>query len=310
MDAPMHLRVRFLASICTFGTLRMLRPFLDAGADINEGKGPHNYLAAAAYSKNFEIFQILLDSGAVVGPALLRLLFLNFRYSDEEFRFYITMTADHAIQVEFDESKDDDSILSFLYYWRCSDVITPILEHFLCAGLFINGRLFGGESIFLKESYIFVAIIRERDQALSLLLKHGIDSRTQIGHQFNCPAWYSETRSCTWLTLAVRFGRAPCVKILLKYVDVHVCDGSGYNALELAKYYTTEKHPRLEHNHRLGVIFAEDDDRVLAVLEEAIASQAEGCPDGVIATRKVIPTPDAGTELFTFRSWKCKSMAL
>ena len=307
MSASTPLRVHFLSMICTSGTLRMLKPFLDAGIDINEAEAYSSYLGKAAGGTNREIFQILLDSGAAVYPALKYLSHNKPRFPAEDYCYYLLSIVDRITQIDFkDHSRDPISCL--LIGWDESGVTISALEHFLCTGLFNDGELFGGENISLYQRYIFLAICYNRYRALSLLLDYAIDSQRQIGDQFNSDTVFSEHGSYTWLTLAVHSAQTSCVEAIVKYADIHVRDGSGRNALELAQHYAVATHPRAPGPFFYYVISADDDNKVLAILEKAITSQQSSCLDSIVATPDVIRTPDAETELFARGMSKSKSI--
>ncbi|MCJ1384632.1 hypothetical protein MMC17_007750 [Xylographa soralifera] len=305
MNASTSPRVQFLGMICTFGTFRMLKPFLDAGVDVNEGdQTGDSYLGKAVGAENFEIFQILLDRDAAAGPAFFHLPSMSGPYDHKHLlRDYIPRIVDQVTYMDFNEYFYDP-IHNFLRRWSYPNVvIIQALEHFLCTGLFNNGRLFGGESISLDESYIYQALRYGHDRALSLFLKHGIYQQSQIGNQFSCPYFFSELRYDTWLTLAVHLSDAACVEVLLKYADMHVRDGSGRDALEWARYYMAGKHPR-RAEFPPYTTNAEQDKRILVILEKALASQPMTHSESVIATPDIIPNPDAEPGLFAYRSWK------
>ncbi|MCJ1432871.1 hypothetical protein MMC27_002229 [Xylographa pallens] len=302
MSASTDLRVHFLSIICTSGTFRMLKPFLDAGIDINEVGRGNSYLGMAARASNLETFQILLDSGAAVGPALSYSSYVWVRAPAEDLPYYLQSMLDRITQIDF---KDDlhDPILSLLKNWNESNVTASALEHFLCTGLFNHGRLFGGENIPIKESYILWAICVGQDRALSLFLEHAIDLQRQLGDQFGCDGGWLKSGSYTWLTLAVYWGRASCVEIIVKYADIHVRDGSGRNALESAREIKADHHTRRWDTQR-GSVNPKDDDKILAILEKGSASQPIIYSESNIATRNITAKPDAEAGLFARGSWK------
>ncbi|MCJ1397808.1 hypothetical protein MMC11_001004 [Xylographa trunciseda] len=305
MSAAADDRVSFIHAICTSGTHLMLKPFLDAGIDVNEDTSADgSYLGSAASVRNSDIFHMLLNSDAAVGPAL-RYVSSNFTWSADDLRCYLQPMVDQVTLLDFTDHRHDP-IHKLMHSTLDSDVITQTLEHLLGAGLFDNDRLFGGECTVLYESYIFNAIYKSHGRALDLFLSYGINPDRQISDQFKCGSKYSEYRSYTWLTLAVHTGKASCVKVLLKYADMHVRDGSGCNALELARNFAAGGHPRwTEYRQHVG---KEDDDEVLAVLEKALASQPISNSGDLTITHDVIQKPDAEPGLFAYGKWKGKSI--
>ncbi|MCJ1388436.1 hypothetical protein MMC18_001283 [Xylographa bjoerkii] len=306
MSAWVWHRKTFLEALCTSGTRLMLEPFLNAGFGVNEDLSYCSYLGKAAYAKNVETFQILLENGASVSPALEYLLDCERVTCSKKFlRYYITAMVDRITYLDFDDYHHDP-ILILLNGWSergDSDVTTQELEHLLGTGLFNHGRLFGAESVPLSQSYVYRAIQDWQDEALNLFLKLGVDPHRQIGHQFDCSSGLHKLRVHSWLTLAVHFGRVPCVEVLLRYGDMHIRNEHGRSALEWARYYTTGRHPR--HALTWGrTIYEKDDRKILALLEKSFASQPMSSSDDVTASRDILPEPDVKTVAIQHGNWR------
>ena len=70
LDAPLRQRNIFLRTLMKKGTTTMLKPFIDAGLDLDEGDVTQNYLSLTAELSNTDFFNMLIDAGADCERAL------------------------------------------------------------------------------------------------------------------------------------------------------------------------------------------------------------------------------------------------
>ena len=275
--APRYSRVDFLRAISASGTHIMLKPFLDAGVDVDEGGTLNNYLGSAARNEKLESFHMLLDANANTALALP-----DFLYS----RDLSSQSGKHFLSTLFENVRpttlhklDDDPLLALVGYeevlQKCPRALHILLEN----GAFHNCGLYGGRDVNADESNMLKAILYNWSHAVELFLDHGAEANIQIGQLYTASEPYHETiTQYTWLTLAVEAGRARCAEILIKYgAKITYPDGSGTTALQLAHDNIDCEHPRKFSLDRYQsyLVEAAEDIEILEVLERGLAGESE-----------------------------------
>lgn len=304
LSAPSDVRVAFIELISLQGNISMLEPFIDAGIHVNDGGIEHSFLGSAALFGNLETFDLLLQNGADTALGISHVfrrctLPKGFEYC---LLTMINRTTSLDIGYQNCDLVSELCSLPLEHTWK-----PPVLAVLLDRGLFNNLYLVGSASVPLSKSYVFNAIDYKQTQLLQLLLDRGVDMHSQLGDQFDCSSHSDEPYQLfTWLTLAVNFGYTSCLEILVKYSDIHLRDGNGWSALELARHHAAVTHPRVVGVPMFwatGYIAADTDDKTLAVLQTALARQPMSSSSHQSHVKKTIPSQDLQRELNIQRSW-------
>lgn len=246
-SAPTAARVKFLQTISSSGTHTMLKPFLNAGVDVNEGGLWDNYLGSAAANGRLETFHMLLDAGANAALALPGYL----RRRD----WPSGPTLEHSLATLFENTFLNSELLE---HWRSQEV----------------------EETILLGRWMLAIIRHNRPDMLDFILSHGVDLNVEIDCLFN---YWSVLNPRTWLILAVECGSVTCVDILVKYgAKVDHLEKSGRTALQQAQSNTACYHPRLffffddiEKTILSNEVKAADDIQILAILKRTLEARHE-----------------------------------
>lgn len=281
-DAPADNRLEFFKLVIAKGTISMLRPFLDAGIVVDEGDwyGNTNLLGWAAAKADLDMVQALLDVGANGALALPYFLGHSENHPASRFDNLLSLLIEKISPISFTEDLDrfPDPLLSVLKsdraYEACPQAVNVLLDN----GALNDGSLHGSKDLFPCNSQMFAAVTHGRSEAVGLFLKRGVESHSQIELLFNCDRGHLQTiKLCTWLTVAVEYGRAACAEALIRYgAKITTPDGSGKSAIEMARLNTTKDHPRTpchkQKYSKVEVCLVQDME-TLTVLEQALLLQ-------------------------------------
>jgi hypothetical protein len=260
-NAPDKDRIQFFRIISKWGTSEMITPFARAGFDLDEKSSNEktpwlrlSYLGKAVKWGNLNTFHALLDAGASPTKALIHLR----RYPDslpacehpESRKEMILSLAERADPQEI--ARNDQSIFSLLL--RTDEVrrysaaaADGLIERFILS----RENIIRDETPELLNSYIFIAIILDLPHILQYFHEHGfhIDGNAKVGRVLGgrgvAVIKSDVVGEYTWLSCAVHFGRAECVRFFLQNgANFARQDPSGYASLQMARDYAAAPHPR------------------------------------------------------------------
>lgn len=277
-SAPPKYRVSFLKTISLSGTPSMLRPFLDARIDVNEGKTWNSYLGNAAANGQVKMFHMLLDAGANTALALPQFLRCGEALAAPLFEQLLLTLLENIVPTVL-SSNDEDPLPGVLSSTKALQSCPQAPNILFRNGIFREEGLYGQEDVYISQSYMLQAILASRPVLVELLLDQGAEADVRIGHLFRLDRTARKNfETYTWLTLAVEWGRASCADVLVKHgARLAAPDGSGRTALQLARSHVASEHPRfLDCYYYLdwGATAAQDAE-TLAVLEGALVGQPE-----------------------------------
>lgn len=280
-------RYRFLALLCRFGSVSMVRQFIDFGMDVNGSSWFNNLLGNAAACGNMEVVRMLLEHDA--NGSLAMKVFLHDIYSrnlsDALFKHLLELLVEHARPAAFDPKVD--ALLAIIESSRALCFHSKAPEILFDRGVFTDSCF--GETvqshwspkprrILSLYSYMYYAISDRNSSVVSFLLQKGAHANTRISHSFDCKGCWFE--SCTWLTFATMRGAASCADALIQHgADIIALDGAGRSAIQLAKNHAIAPHPRIgeeQYGYGLYGITAEEDAETLAVVERAFNIRFQG----------------------------------
>ena len=205
-------RIQFLCTLCRHGTEAMLKPFLDAGIDVDEGHLWYNYLGAAAATQNVPIFNMLIRAGANTALALAAFfdhrnylttevpknLFQVILQCNNPFRFCDSLDDPFGsrddLQDPFKSKYDlNDPFILEHHLNRTGDPLIKIMvptvyEDFPDAPQILFGRkafrneaLNGGRDVHVSDCYMYNAIRYSRPKIVELCLNHGFQASGLLG---------------------------------------------------------------------------------------------------------------------------------
>ena len=132
------------------------------------------------------------------------------------------------------------------------------------------------------ENYIFLAINGDRPDILELLLHYGGQADMKIADV--CDVKYfkeDKLKDRSWLTFSVTMGHTECANVLIKHgANATALDGAGMSAINLAKSYVDDPHPRINYSHFRRSswkysVSAEQDIKTLELLKRALHLEEE-----------------------------------
>jgi len=295
--APTKDRIELLKILSKWGTGAMLTPFLGAGFDINETTANElvpslrlNYLGKAVRWANPETFRTLLDAGAAPTWALIYLsryptALPPTRYPNSRREMILTL-AERAEPEHLAQREED--MLSLLL--RSDEVreYCPTAADRLIDKFFLQPNISRPKATKLLNSYVLIAIILDLPAILQLSFNHGlcINKNQKIGKLHGGSRVVIKgdiIGRFTWLTFAVHYGRAACVKTLLEIgANIARRDPCGRAALQMAEDYAAGPHPRAAialsiwpYQPHPRYVSAEDDADTLAILQLATNAQCD-----------------------------------
>jgi ankyrin repeat protein len=284
-------RIQFLKIVSKWGTSEMIAPFVRAGFDLDEKSSNEqtpwlrlSYLGKAVKWGNLDTFHALLDAGACPTKALIHLS----RYPDslppcehpESRKDMILSLAERAHPQQIAGS--DESSFSLLLRTDevrrySSTAADGLIERFILS----RDNIIGQETPELLNSYILIALFLDLPYVLQYFHDRGfhIDGNTKVGRVLGGPGLAAIKSDVvgkyTWLTCAVHFGRASCVKFFLESgADIARLDPSSWTPLQMARDYAAGPHPRAAtkiyiwpYQPPQRVVSAEDDGAALDVFQ-------------------------------------------
>lgn len=290
LDASVKERNRFIRTLIKKGTTSMLKPFADAGLNLDEGHMLRNYLSLAAEVGNLDFFNMLVDAGVNCARAISYFCSNADQLEDPVFKSLLSILLDRATVDAGYTSHGfycTDALHSFLMSPRAMEVQPDGPAVLLKKGIFNWGKVAGTGEIFTHSNYAVGAIRCNRPAALKLLLEHGTPWDIPIGdmHPINI-YWQEPLHKYTLLTFAVELDHIACVDTILKHTNnptnriIHP-DGRGQSALQLAISAAAAPHPRdtvFKRKIRLVGAVAEEssafqDTSVLALLQAALPAE-------------------------------------
>jgi hypothetical protein len=295
-SAPVKDKIGLLKILSKWGTGAMLVPFLGAGFDINETAGNElvpslrlSYLSKAVRWGNPDTFRTLLDAGAAPIWALIYLsrhpLVLPPTKYPNSRREMILMLAELA-QPEHLAQREEEMLSLLLRSDEvreyCSTAADKLIDRFFLKPNDISWP----KATELLNSYVLIAIILD----LPAILQSSFDRGFCISKNQKIGKLHGGSRVVikgdiigrfTWLTFAIHYGRAACVKTLLKNgANIAKQDPCGRTALQMAEDYAAGPHPRAAiglsiwpYQPRPRYVLAEDDADTLATLRLATDTQ-------------------------------------
>ncbi|KAL9608266.1 MAG: hypothetical protein Q9167_006890 [Letrouitia subvulpina] len=284
VSAPVKERNRFIRTIIEKGTISMLKPFIDADINPDEGDMTFNYLCLAAELAKLDFFDMIVDAGANCARAIPNLCRRSYKLEKSVFKSFFSVMLDRAIADAGNKFDPFDALWSVLRSDRAMDVRPDGPAILLKKHIFNCGKVFGSEEMFIHFNYAVSAIGNNRPAALKLLLEHGTPSDLIIGEMGPANMWWQKyLRHYTLLTLAVEFGNIACVDVLLKYAknpanSIIRLDGGGQSALQIAMAAVVASHPRRTAFEQLSPVggkateaSALQDTAVLALLQDVLS---------------------------------------
>lgn len=283
-------RIQLLRIISKWGTSEMIAPFVRAGFDLDEKLSNDqtpwlrlSYLSKAVKWGNPDTFQALLDASACPTRALINLSrcpdFLPPCKQPESRGEMILSLAERAQPQHI--SGGDESLFSLLLRtdevrrYSCT-AADGLIERFILR----RDNIIRKETPELLNSYILVALLLDLPHILQYLHSRGfcIDGNQKVGKVLGGPhvAIKSDVvGKFTWLTCAVHFGRASCIKFFIENgADIARPDPSGRTSLQMAKDYAAGPHPRAATETYIWpyqppqrAVSAENDEATLHVLQ-------------------------------------------
>lgn len=128
----------------------------------------------------------------------------------------------------------------------CPQAIEVLFKH----RVYRPENLHEGDHADLSKSFMAHTILNDRSNAVKLFLDHGTKVNVHIGDLYPC--LYQRMNmpkaaiSCSWLTLAVSYGKATYTDILVKHsASILSPDRSDRSALQQARSNAAGKHPRV-----------------------------------------------------------------
>ena len=256
---------KFLAVLCRTGFPSMLRPFIDAGVDLNDDDCYTNMLGNAAAGGNLDMVRTLMEIGANSALSLFSFIHNDWALSDELYKHLLELLLETSRPTSF-QQLCCDALLSVMESSRA------LLSHPKAAEILFYRKVLSDELIYCpcKQyrpcNYMCVAIRKGLDSVVRLLLQH---------------AAYADTESA-WLMFSVERGAASCTEALIQQgADVSFVDEAGRSALQLARTNVTAPHPRIFTHSRNSYfcikieITAREDAETLAAVERAFELKAQ-----------------------------------
>ena len=258
---------QLLAALCISGTPSMLRPFINAGINLNASEGEYNMLGNAAAVGNLDIVHMLMQNGANAALGLHKFSYCSDELSDGLFRHLLELLVENS-RPTFFKMEDSDAFLAVIGSSRA------LLTHPEAPAILFRRKLFSSQLLkrpcrkYRMCSYMCVAISEGSGSVVELLLQHGA---------------YANTTS-SWLMFSVKCGVASCTEALIQHgADLNFQDGAGRSVLQVAKSNVTAPHPRILTSvktcGKFGRITAEEDAETLAVVELALHLKAQSMTD-------------------------------
>jgi len=259
--APKVMRISFLETVSVSGTSTMLKPFLDEGININEGR--HRvYLHSAVVSGNLDTFQILLAHANtnMVLPGLL-----SGRHARASTLVYVkycmASITEMITYVEF-RGGDLAPVRAFLPKIEGASQVLKSLNE-----TEISTQSHSNSYAYPDTLYMWFALTSGEHRPVRFFLGRGnLTMNAPIKYQFEdgigAPGGEG-LEQYTWLAYAVAQGHPSSVIILARCCDVTVPDRAGRTAIGIARDSLSRGHKSQRY------------EAILAILEEPLPRQPE-----------------------------------
>jgi len=259
--APKVMRISFLETVSASGTSTMLKPFLDEGIDINDGRY-RRYLHSAVVSGNLDTFQILLAHANtnMVLPGLLS--GRHARTSTLAYVKYCMASITEMITYVGFRGGDLAPMHAFLPKIEGASQVLKFLNE-----TEISTQSHPNSDAYLDTLYMWFALTNGEHRPVQFFLgRENLTMNAPIEYKFKdgigAPGGEG-LEQYTWLTYAVAQGHPSCVKLLARCCDVTVPDRAGRTAIGIARDCLSRGHQSQCYKE------------ILAILEEPLPRQPE-----------------------------------
>ena len=330
-----HEKTNFLRLLCktkSFSTAA--RSFLDILTDSRIIKQDGwILLGTAVMAGNIDMVHPLLDAGANAVSALARIFGPGCPdIADEPLLWLLVDKAKPGFLEDVllkDVLLEDDldpvgSVLRNRLGKIIPSFIINIIGALLARNIYVIGKLSKRpcNPYPFTVNYIFLAINGDRPDILDLLLQHGGQADIKIADV--CDFTYSEEdelKDRSWLTFSVTMGHTECANVLIKHgANATALDGAGMSAIDLAKSYVDDPHPRTIYSYfwsgQSDLVSAEQDIKTLELLKRALhleEEDLEGFERNDILSYEIdkcnksltFPTKATSTSRAALQEWLC-----
>lgn len=181
-EADLFDRSMFIGTLASKGTPAMLKPFLEANINLDEGVIKYNYLGTAASEENLELFKMLLAAGASTARAIPKVCAKQTVESRELDKLFVDLIDNLTAREDQIQHCDfPDPLTAIINNDHALSIRPDAPQILLEKNIWLDSRLHGSQKVYPCNSYIFQAICHNRIEVLKLLLEYKPPMQLDIG---------------------------------------------------------------------------------------------------------------------------------